>query len=110
MHLEGGEMEILRKAQAGSLESCDVLVEVEPHEKLIVEIESDAWGQFGSHLERFVEERLAELGVEKGRIVLTDRGALDYTLAARIRTALERASSGKGHDEIGLEGGADVDA
>ena len=38
-----------------------------------------------------VEEVLAKNGVKAGYIRLTDRGALDYAIEARIETALQRA-------------------
>ncbi|GMA41095.1 hypothetical protein GCM10025883_31400 [Mobilicoccus caccae] len=39
-----------------------------------------------------VKETLAELGVDSGRIVVEDKGALDCTLRARVQAACLRAS------------------
>jgi citrate lyase subunit gamma (acyl carrier protein) len=87
-------LRIARKAQAGTMQSSDLMVAVEPAEALSVEIESTVKKQF-EHLIRAVAERvLAAHGVTAGRIRLTDRGALDYAIQARLETALQRAAGG----------------
>ncbi|MDR0380209.1 MAG: citrate lyase subunit gamma, partial [Candidatus Accumulibacter sp.] len=58
---------------------------------LKVEIESTVIKQFGHLIEAKVSEVLAKNGVNAGFIRLTDRGALDYAIEARIETALQRA-------------------
>jgi citrate lyase subunit gamma (acyl carrier protein) len=40
-----------------------------------------------------VEAVLAEQGVVAGRVLVTDRGALDYAIQARLETALARAGA-----------------
>lgn len=85
-------MRIARRAQAGTMQSSDLMVAVEPAEALSVEIESTVKKQF-EHLIRAVAERvLAAHGVTAGRVRITDRGALDYAIQARLETALERAA------------------
>jgi citrate lyase subunit gamma (acyl carrier protein) len=87
-------LRIARKAQAGTMQSSDLMVAVEPAEALSVEIESTVKKQF-EHLIRAVAERvLAAHGVTAGRVRLTDRGALDYAIQARLETALRRAAEG----------------
>ncbi|NMA00136.1 MAG: citrate lyase ACP, partial [Clostridiaceae bacterium] len=51
-------MKILKKAQAGTLESGDVLVTVRPSDTLIIEIESPVARQFGDAMERSIREIL----------------------------------------------------
>lgn len=85
-------MAIQRPAQAGSLESCDALVQVEPAATLDIQIKSDAAAQFAKVLRVTVERALADLGVTAGKIVISDRGALDYTLVSRLRVAVARAA------------------
>ncbi len=85
-------MRIARRAQAGTMQSSDLMVAVEPAEALSVEIESTVKKQF-EHLIRAVAERvLAAHGVTAGRVRITDRGALDYAIQARLETALARAA------------------
>lgn len=86
-------MRINRKAQAGTLQSSDLMVHVEPAEELLVEIESTVQKQFGHLIEARIHQVLRRLGVEQGHIAVSDRGALDYAIDARLETALRRAEA-----------------
>ena len=86
-------MKIIKKAQAGTMQSSDLMVFVEPAGSLKVEIESTVMKQFGHLIRAKVDEVLAKNSVVAGLIRLTDRGALDYAIEARIETALQRASA-----------------
>jgi citrate lyase subunit gamma (acyl carrier protein) len=85
-------MRIARKAQAGTMQSSDLMVALEPAETLVVEIESTVKQQFDHLIRAVVDEVLARHGVTAGRVRLTDRGALDYAIQARLETALSRAA------------------
>jgi citrate lyase subunit gamma (acyl carrier protein) len=85
-------MRIARKAQAGTMQSSDLMVALEPAEVLTVEIESTVKLQFDHLIRAVVDEVLARHGVTAGRVRLTDRGALDYAIQARLETALSRAA------------------
>jgi len=85
-------MRIARKAQAGTMQSSDLMVALEPADTLVVEIESTVKQQFDHLIRAVVDEVLARHGVTAGRIRLTDRGALDYAIQARLETALSRAA------------------
>jgi citrate lyase subunit gamma (acyl carrier protein) len=87
-------MSIARKAQAGTLQSSDVMVYVEPSDGLAVEIESTVKKQFEHLIRAKIDEVLRAHGVTAGRIRVADRGALDYAIAARLETALRRAAGG----------------
>jgi citrate lyase subunit gamma (acyl carrier protein) len=87
-------MSIARKAQAGTLQSSDVMVYVEPSDGLAVEVESTVKKQFEHLIRAKIDEVLRAHGVTAGRIRVADRGALDYALAARLETALRRAAGG----------------
>ena len=85
-------MVIKRKAMAGTLESNDVLVQVSPGgEGLVIEVQSIVLRQFGEELKRTARETALEMGVQAGVIQLSDRGALECTVRARVETALLRA-------------------
>lgn len=84
-------MRIGKKAQAGTMQSSDLIVYVEPAEELVLEIESTVQQQFGHLIEARVRQVLKRLGVEQGRVALSDRGALDYAIDARVEAALRRA-------------------
>ena len=86
-------MKIVKKGVAGTMQSSDLMVFVEPADSLKVEIESTVIKQFGHLISAKVDEVLAKNGVKAGYIRLTDRGAMDYAIEARIETALQRASA-----------------
>jgi len=88
-------MEIKCRAAAGTLESSDAYVEIEPGTGVEVVIQSVVAGQFGPDIERTVREVLVECGVENALIRVSDRGALDCVIRARVEAAVLR---GKGED------------
>jgi citrate lyase subunit gamma (acyl carrier protein) len=85
-------MEIRRKAVAGTMQSSDLMVVAEPAPGLVIDIESTVNKQFGHLIRQRIQETLDGLGVKAGRIQVSDRGALDYAIAARVEAAVLRAS------------------
>lgn len=84
--------EIVRRATAGTLESSDAYVELEPGAgEIEIELDSVVEGQFGAQIRRVVAEVLDEQGVGSARVKLVDRGALDCVIRARVETAVARA-------------------
>lgn len=87
-------MEIRRSASAGTMESSDAYVEIEPGTGgLTVQLESVVQSQFGDAIQAVIREVLRENGVENASIRVIDRGALECVLHARVETAILR---GKG--------------
>jgi citrate lyase subunit gamma (acyl carrier protein) len=89
-------MEITRLGSAGTLESCDAAVTVEPRAAgavpaidLVVE---GGDGRFSRRVEEAALSALKELGVARARISIRDRSALDCTVRARVLTACLRAA------------------
>jgi len=85
-------MDIRRKASAGTMQSSDLMVMVEPADTLEIVIESTVKKQFEHLIRARILLTLETLNVTMGRVQVTDRGALDYAIAARIETAIGRAS------------------
>ena len=86
--------EVKKKASAGTLESSDVYVEIEPSaEGLVIDLQSVVQAQFGDAIEAAVREVLQENGVERANVKVMDRGALECVIRARVETAILR---GKG--------------
>ncbi len=86
--------QIIRRACAGTLESSDVYVEIEPAEAgIAIELDSVVIDQFGDSIRRAAGEVLAEQGIDSAKLRLVDRGALDCVIRARVETAVAR---GKG--------------
>jgi len=88
-------MEIIKVGMAGTLESCDASVTVEPPGRdtsgLVLAIECPD-KRFATHVTRAVRSALSEAGVVAARVSVRDRSALDCTLRARVLTACRRAS------------------
>jgi len=85
-------MKICRRASAGTMQSSDLMVVVEPAETLQVQIDSTVKKQFEQLIRERILATLEQLQVTAGHIQVSDRGALDYAIAARIETAVLRAS------------------
>ena len=85
-------MEIKNKAAAGTLESSDIYVVVEPNEEGVeLHLESIVYNQFGEEIEKTVRDVLNDFKVENIKIQLKDRGAVECAIRARVETALKRA-------------------
>lgn len=84
-------MKIICAASAGTLESSDAYVEIEPTTSgNAIQIESVVMEQFGDAIEQAVREVLREQSVDNASVRLIDRGALDCVIRARVETALLR--------------------
>ncbi|MDN3701769.1 citrate lyase acyl carrier protein [Vibrio artabrorum] len=84
-------MKICESAVAGTLESSDLFVEVEPSEEFSLWVSSSAI-QFRDAIEQHVRGELNKLNVTNGQWRITDSGALDCIITARVQaTALRGA-------------------
>ena len=91
-------MRIAKTASAGTLESSDVLVTVEPGSgsTVVIEIEGATAARFDEQIRAVVKEILEGFGIKQARVRLQDKGALDCTIKARLSAALLRASEESG--------------
>ena len=86
-------MRIQKVAKAGSLESSDILIMIMPKDELgiDIELESVVEKQFGQEIRDTILTTAMSLGVVSAVIKAQDKGALDYTIKARVETAIKRA-------------------
>ena len=92
-------MLIEKSAVAGTLESSDAQVTVEPAEGGIkLEISSSVMNQYGRQIKATVLETLERLDVKSGRVTVVDKGALDCTLKARVECAVFRSCGASDKD------------
>ena len=86
-------MEINKPAKAGTMESNDIYVMIMPNPKGGIEInlQSIVMKQFGEEIKSVILDTLVELGVKNIIVNAQDKGALNYTIKARIETATKRA-------------------
>lgn len=87
-------MEIKKVGVAGTVESSDINIVIEPSDKKGIEIElkSTVMKQFGRQIKNLIEETLIGEGVESAIVRATDKGAIDFVIKARALTALYRAA------------------
>ena len=103
-------MEILKNASAGTLESSDVYVEIEPGTgELEICLESVVENQFGEAILKAVREVLEECQVQNAVVRVADRGALECVLRARVETAVLRAVSQVEGDHVAVACGKEAD-
>lgn len=87
--------EILQRATAGTMESSDAYVEIEPNENgLEIRLESVVLEQFGQDIRQSVQAVLLHYCVKDAKVTVVDRGALDCVIRARVETALRRGLGG----------------
>ncbi len=85
-------MEILKPAVAGTLESSDAQVTVEPGEGGVeLALTRSVLNQYGRQIKPAVLETLERLEVANARVTVVDKGALDCTLKARVECAVFRS-------------------
>ena len=87
-------MEIKNVGLAGTLESSDAMVTIEPNEDGGIEfdLESVVKQQYGRRIREVVMETLEHLDVKDARVKIVDKGALDCTLRARVECAVFRSN------------------
>jgi citrate lyase subunit gamma (acyl carrier protein) len=90
-------MKIIKSAVAGTLESSDCMVTVEPaNDGLELELESAVIRQYGERIAEVAMETLDRLDVQNARVSIVDKGALDCTIKARVECAVMRAAEYEG--------------
>ncbi|HWR39669.1 MAG TPA: citrate lyase acyl carrier protein [Patescibacteria group bacterium] len=86
----------LRSAQAGTLESGDIMIAVvpgAPGSGIAVQLESIVRAQYGKAIEATIRLTTAQYSASDILIKAVDRGALDCTIRARVMAALCRAGA-----------------
>ncbi len=85
-------MIIQKPAVAGTVESSDALVSVEPGNGSVeLTLTSSVMNQYGRQIKETVMETLERLGVDNVKINVVDKGALDCTIKARVECAVFRS-------------------
>ncbi|MCX5773066.1 MAG: citrate lyase acyl carrier protein [Fusobacteria bacterium] len=88
-------MKIIKSSSSGSLESNDLLVFVSPNSGVKIEIDSIVKLQFEKSIYETILKVLEEFEVKDVCIKIEDKGALDFAIFARVKTALLRAGEEK---------------
>ncbi len=77
-------------SMAGSVESCDCLITLYKSDCVDIDLRSDVIIQYGDQIKKVVLETLKKYNIENVKVNIEDKGALDYTIIARLESALER--------------------
>ena len=94
-------MKNIKQAIAGTLESSDLLVKVEPNEQQSGYRDSKRGHQAIRQTNQARGRRdFGQAGVDRGTVVIEDKGALDYAIRARVQAAVLRAA---GSEELNWE-------
>nr|WP_300006148.1 citrate lyase acyl carrier protein [Tissierella sp.] len=87
----GKKVVIKKMASAGTVESNDILIMMSPDDTVEIELESVVEKQYGEIIKKTISDTLKEEGVEGARVIAKDKGALDFTIRARVKACIERA-------------------
>lgn len=97
-------MKLRTTGEAGAAESSDIHVTVAPNEEQGLHIELTGkpviLRQFGRQIKELIKKTAEDLGVVHATISAKDNGALDYTIKARVHTAILRALAGDIHSPL----------
>ncbi|HHT86436.1 MAG TPA: citrate lyase acyl carrier protein [Clostridiales bacterium] len=89
-------MQIKTVGVAGTMESSDIVVRVEPNTEktggIVIHLESNVIRQYGNQIRKVINDTLTSLGVDSAVVTAVDKGALDCTVAARTKAAAFRAA------------------
>ncbi len=80
----------MKTASAGTMESNDCMMVVSTSESRQIDIESIVFKQFGDQIKAVITQLLDELNQHHIHVRCYDKGALDYTVRARLITAIHR--------------------
>lgn len=87
---------ILKTAQAGTLESSDIMITVSPGDKgsgIVIDLESIVLAQYGEEIRAIIKNIVEKQEITDIYVKVLDRGALDCTIRARTLAALSRAGA-----------------
>jgi len=79
---------------AGSFDSNDCLVTIKEANELTISIESIVKDYFYDQILKCVQDTLKEANAKNISVEIQDKGALDFTIRARVLTALARFNQG----------------
>ena len=85
---------IFSEAEAGLKDKGDVVIYLKPAPDgsgIQLDIKSKVMALFGDQIRTSILEEIADYDLTDLSVLVRDEGALDYTIRARVQTAIERA-------------------
>ncbi|ERJ13850.1 citrate lyase acyl carrier protein [Haloplasma contractile] len=87
-------MELMKPSKAGTYESNDIYIMLFPNaEETSIELESNVYETFGEAIKKVILETLSEFNIKNVLVRAIDKGALDFTIRARLITAIKRGAN-----------------
>jgi citrate lyase subunit gamma (acyl carrier protein) len=81
------------------MESSDIMITLEPGKAGIeIDLQSMVEKQYGRQIRQVINNTLADLQVKQAKVTAVDKGALDCTIQARVKTAVYRAAGNTGYE------------
>ncbi len=87
-------MKLIQNAQAGTLESSDVMIVIYPTDEGAgrkIQLDSSVDLQYGDSIKADVNEVLDAYKIQDIKMLVTDKGALSPVIKARVETAVKRS-------------------
>lgn len=94
-------MEIKKSATAGTVESSDIMITIQPastQKTITLDLDSSVEKQFGKQIRHVILSTLKHLNVTSADVIAVDKGALDAVIQARTITAVHRAVEKENYD------------
>jgi len=93
-------MKLVKTAMAGTMESSDIMVTIEPRDSggIQLDLQSSVQQQYGQKIRAVILETLQDLDIENAEVSAVDRGALDCTIRARVSAAACRAADSQEYE------------
>ena len=92
-------MNLLITATAGTMESNDIMVTLEPAQSggIQISLTSNVLQQFGRQIEAVIRDTLTHYGIENAEVTAVE-GALDCTVRARVTAAIFRSAQSDAYE------------
>jgi len=86
---------MINSAHAGTLESSDVYIQINPidEDEVQIELHSSVAELYDDMIEELILDTLKEMNVSGINVHVQDKGALDFVIKARLQAAVFRACS-----------------
>ncbi len=92
-------MQLLETGVAGTMESGDIYVEIDPAGNGVsIDLDSTVGNQFGTQIRQVITGALLACGIEHASVRAVDKGALDCTIRARVTAAALRGAKSDAYD------------
>lgn len=74
----------------GTIESNDCLINIKKHTEFKIVFINEEENPYANHIKNLIKNYCKEHSISKVFIEINDKGALDFCILARLKTAIER--------------------